>query len=101
MSERTRVARPHTSSPGTTTAADRRKEVRHPTQDAVQVSLAPSYRTPFPATVIDVSRSGLRLELAFFLARNARIQILMLCVLSASLRQPRSSTTGGKLCDPI
>jgi len=61
-----------------TSFSEKRREARYPTSDAVTVKISPYNGEPIPATVIDVSKSGLRLELEASLPRHARIQILML-----------------------
>jgi len=61
---------------GSTSFSEKRKERRYPTNDAVEVRILPDGK-PIPATVVDVSKSGLRLELVTSLATHARIEILM------------------------
>ncbi len=58
------------------TRPNRRKEFRYPTHELVQINLLPGRSDPFPATVIDVAKSGLRLELVRPLPRCSRIEIL-------------------------
>jgi hypothetical protein len=55
---------------------NRRKEFRYPTHELVQSNLLPGRSDPFPATVIDVAKSDLRLELVRPLPRCSRIKIL-------------------------
>jgi len=43
--------------------AERRRETRYPTQDAAEVEVRHGEILRMPAMVVDVSRSGLRLEL--------------------------------------
>jgi hypothetical protein len=58
------------------TRPNRRKEFRYPTHELVQIELLPGRGDPVPATVIDVAKSGLRLELVRPLPRCSRIEIL-------------------------
>ena len=56
---------------------EKRRERRYPTNDPVQVRTYPYTGVPVPANVVDVSRSGMKLELVTALARGARIEVLM------------------------
>ena len=58
-------------------SVEKRKEARYPTRDAALVrELPPAHsREELPATVIDVSKSGLRLELGKQLWKGSRIEI--------------------------
>jgi len=58
-------------------SVEKRKEARYPTRDAALVrELPPAHnREELPATVIDVSKSGLRLELERQLWKGSRIEI--------------------------
>lgn len=56
---------------------EKRKEPRYPTKDLAQVDTFPFRGTPVPATVIDVSKSGLRLELRTPLERGSRVEIMI------------------------
>lgn len=56
---------------------DKRSERRYPTNDAVEVIAYPYNGTPVPAKIIDVSRSGMKVELPTPFARGTRIEVLM------------------------
>ena len=56
--------------------SDKRKETRYPTNDAAEVRVLPSDGQNFPATIIDISKSGLRLELSAPLLKGRRIEIM-------------------------
>ena len=58
--------------------AEKRREARYPTNDDADVQLLPSTGIHLPAKVIDISRSGLRLELETMLGRGIRIEVLIL-----------------------
>lgn len=58
--------------------AEKRRETRYPTNDPAEVQFLPSTGVGLPAKVIDISRSGLRLELETTLGRGTRIEILIL-----------------------
>jgi len=57
---------------------ERRKERRYPTQDPVEVNLLPPDKGIIPATVIDVSRSGVRLECAHPIPNFAKIELIFI-----------------------
>jgi PilZ domain len=54
---------------------DNRREARYPTNDAVKVSVAP-HQEWHAATILNVSRQGVQLELDRELPNRARIEIL-------------------------
>lgn len=57
---------------------EKRRERRYPTNDPVEVRVFPSITTPIPATIVDVSRSGMKLELVTPLAAGGtRIEVTM------------------------
>ena len=56
--------------------SEKRKEARYPANDPVEVRIVPEGQ-PIQATIIDVSRSGVRLELGTSLEKHLRIEILM------------------------
>lgn len=58
-------------------AIERRSEARYPTHDPAEIRILPLSGPRLPATVVDVSRSGLRLELATQLARGLDIEIVV------------------------
>ena len=55
---------------------DKRKEGRYPTNDPAEVGTVPSSGARVPATVIDVSKSGLRLEVSVPFLAGTRIEIV-------------------------
>lgn len=59
--------------------AERRGESRYPTNDPAEIHILPwnSTSAAIPAMVIDVSKSGLRVESAAMLARGMRIEIMV------------------------
>ena len=60
-----------------TLVVEKRGEARYPTNDPAQVQILPSNGTWLPCTVVDISRSGLRLELETKLTKNTRIEIMI------------------------
>ena len=56
---------------------EKRREARYPTNDPAHVQVLPSNGVWLPCTVVDISRSGLRLELETSLAKNTRIEIMI------------------------
>lgn len=61
----------------TPASAERRREPRYPCNDAVEVRLLPGGGTLVPATLLDISRSGLRLAIEAALVKGSQIQIHM------------------------
>jgi len=55
--------------------AERRREARYPTQDAAEVEVRHGEILRIPAMVVDVSRSGLRLELPLAVGRGEQVKI--------------------------
>ncbi len=55
--------------------AERRRETRYPTQDAAEVEVRHGEILRMPAMVVDVSRSGLRLELPAAVGRGEQVKI--------------------------
>ena len=55
---------------------EKRKERRYPTNDPVRVTVTPG-SAAIDATLVDVSRSGMRLELLTPLQRGGRIEVRM------------------------
>src|SRR5580693_3203699 len=55
--------------------AERRREIRYPTQDAAEVEVRHGEILRMPAMVVDVSRSGLRLELPAAVGRGEQVKI--------------------------
>lgn len=56
---------------------EKRRERRYPTNDPAEVRAFPFNADAIPANIVDVSRSGMRLELVAPLPRDARIEIVM------------------------
>ena len=56
---------------------EKRRERRYPTNDPAEVRAFPFNADATPANIVDVSRSGMKLELVAPLVRDARIEILM------------------------
>src|SRR5277367_5464163 len=56
-------------------SAERRRETRYPTQDAAEVEVRHGEILRMPAMVVDVSRSGLRLELPAAVGRGEQVKI--------------------------
>ena len=59
---------------GKDSGPEKRKEARYPAHDAVEIRILPEGHL-LRATIIDVSRSGLRLELETALAKQSRIEV--------------------------
>src|ERR1700683_1722981 len=57
-------------------ATEKRRETRYPTNDAVDVRLLPDDGQHLPGTIIDISKSGLRLELGTELTKGRHIEIV-------------------------
>jgi hypothetical protein len=57
--------------------AERRRETRYPTQDAAEVEVRHGEILRMPAMVVDVSRSGLRLELPAAVGRGEQVKITL------------------------
>jgi hypothetical protein len=55
--------------------AERRREARYPTNDAAEVEVRHGEILRMPALVVDVSRSGLRLELPAAVGRGEQVKI--------------------------
>jgi hypothetical protein len=56
-------------------SVERRRETRYPTQDAAEVEVRHGEILRMPAMVVDVSRSGLRLELPAAVGRGEQVKI--------------------------
>jgi hypothetical protein len=56
---------------------ERRREPRYPCNDPVMVRVMPGDGNRVPATLVDVSRSGLRLEIAIPLIKGSEIEIVL------------------------
>ena len=55
--------------------AERRREARYPTRDVAEVEVRQGEMLRMPALVVDVSRSGLRLELPAAIGRGELVKI--------------------------
>ncbi|HEX6894588.1 MAG TPA: PilZ domain-containing protein [Bryobacteraceae bacterium] len=60
-----------------TTLADRRREARYPCNKAVQVRNLTQNEARLSARIIEISRSGLRLELPAPVTKGSQVEILM------------------------
>jgi PilZ domain-containing protein len=56
---------------------ERRREHRYPCNDPVEVRILPDGGQRVPATLLDVSKSGLRLQIGTALLKGAEIEILL------------------------
>src|SRR5579872_4630465 len=57
--------------------AERRREARYPTQDPAEVEVRHGEMLRMPAMVVDVSRSGMRLELPAAVGRGEQVKITL------------------------
>lgn len=55
--------------------ADRRTEARYPTQDPAELEILPSPSEPIYGTILDVSRSGLRIALPKRINRGEQVKV--------------------------
>jgi hypothetical protein len=55
--------------------AERRAEARYPTQDPVEIETLPGPSQPFYGTILDVSRSGLRISLRKRISRGKQVLV--------------------------
>jgi hypothetical protein len=55
--------------------AEKRRETRYPTNDAAEIEVRHGEVLRMPATIVDVSRSGLRLELPLAVGRGEQVKI--------------------------
>jgi hypothetical protein len=58
------------------TGLERRQEVRYPTNDPAKVRISPGEEC-IRGTVLDISKSGLRLELSTPITRGARVEVIL------------------------
>ena len=65
------------TSSATVAVKEKRREPRYPTHDAVEVKTLPYSEAPMQANVLDVSKSGMKLEIDRQLLPGSRIEILM------------------------
>ena len=59
------------------TVSDRRREVRYPCRDSADVRSLDHLGTTHKATVLDISRSGLRIQVGVHLAKESRVEIVI------------------------
>lgn len=73
------ISIPDIASVRATQVAERRREARYPTNDPAEIQILPwsTATVALPSTIIDVSKSGLRVKLATTLARGIRIEIMV------------------------
>ena len=57
--------------------ADRRKETRYPCHDPAEVRVVREGRPSFPATILDISKSGLRIACSVQLTEGTRIEVIV------------------------
>ena len=74
---RTTIGQPKVTGARGALVSEKRSEARYPTNDAAEVQILPSNGLRLPATVIDISKSGLRLELETMLGRYMRIEVMI------------------------
>jgi hypothetical protein len=79
-----------------TVAGERRREHRYPCNDPVEIRIVPGDGSRVAATAIEVSRSGLRIELDTPVVRGTEVQILMSKRLSISGRVRHCRRVGAK-----
>lgn len=77
---------------------DKRREQRYPTNDPAEVRVTPFTAAPIPAKVVDVSRSGMKLELTTPLPREARIEVTMLMSRVVIFGEVRYCRRAGSVC---
>jgi PilZ domain/Putative zinc-finger len=58
------------------TSGERRREPRYPCNDPVEIRRIPEDFTPLPATVLDVSLSGLRVALDTNFGQGSRVEVV-------------------------
>jgi hypothetical protein len=61
--------------PASEEAADRRTEIRYPAQDPAELELLPGPSEPMFGTILDVSRSGLRVVIPRRIDSGAQVQV--------------------------
>ncbi len=76
--------------------AERRREPRYPCNDPVEIRILPGDGSRVPATLMDVSRSGLRLELGTPVPKGTEIEILLSKQLAVSGRVRHCRRVGAK-----
>jgi PilZ domain len=65
------------ATPDESSGTERRREPRYPCNDPVVVRILPGDGSRVPAKLLDVSRSGLRLEIGVSLLKGAEIEIVL------------------------
>ncbi|HLG97237.1 MAG TPA: PilZ domain-containing protein [Bryobacteraceae bacterium] len=63
--------------PVTTPVADRRREVRYPCRDSAEMRSLDDLGPSHPATVLDISKSGIRVESNVNVAKGSHVEILI------------------------
>lgn len=76
--------------------AERRREPRYPCNDPVEIRILPGDSSRIPATLMDVSRSGLRIELTTPVPKGTAIEILLSKQLAVSGRVRHCRRVGAK-----
>lgn len=76
--------------------AERRREPRYPCDDPVEIRTVPRDGSRVPATLKDISRSGLRIEIAVPLPKGAEIEVLLSKQLAVSGRVRHCRRVGAK-----
>ena len=57
--------------------AERRRETRYPCQDPAEIRCLQGDGSSFSATVLDISKSGLRVEVAVHLTQGAQVEVFL------------------------
>jgi hypothetical protein len=68
---------PKSPNPNSSEAAERRRDLRYPSHVPVEIRIFPSDGSRIPATLMDISLSGLQLELDATVPKGAQIEILL------------------------
>jgi hypothetical protein len=75
--------------------AEYRREARYPTQDPAELEILPGPSVPISGTVLDVSRSGLRVALSTRISRGEQVQLKLLrSVIFGEVRYCRAAPAG-------
>jgi hypothetical protein len=76
--------------------AERRREPRYPCNDPVEIRIIPGAGSRIPGTLLDVSRSGLRIELDSAVPKGTQVEILLSRQLEVSGRVRHCRRVGAK-----
>ena len=88
-------ARVEMDSPNAPSGAERRTEARYATNDAAELEILPGPSPAVYGTVLDVSRSGLRLQLPVSIARATHLKVKMRnTVIFGEVRYCRRASVG-------